>query len=68
MVYHLAGDPRYSDRAWQELEAAAAFPDWNPAHFLDTAEMTCALALGYDWLYRQWTEQQRHLLREAIVS
>jgi len=32
---------------------AAAFPDWNPAHFLDVAEMSFAVAIGYDWLYSQ---------------
>ena len=28
---------------------AARFEDWNPSHFLDVAEMTFALAIGYDW-------------------
>jgi hypothetical protein len=68
LVHCVEGDPRYADRAWKELEAAAAFPDWNPPHFLDTAEMTHAFALGYDWLYGHWSEQQRRVLREAIVS
>ena len=30
--------------------------------------MTCALAIGYDWLWDQWTPEQRTLLREAIVK
>ena len=68
LVNKVEADPRYADRAWKELQAAAAFPDWNPAHFLDTAEMTHAFALGYDWLYDRWTEEQRRALREAIVS
>ena len=68
MVYRLERDPRYANRAWKELEAAAGFQDWNPAHFLDTAEMTHAFALGYDWLYDRWAEDQRRVLREAIVS
>ncbi len=68
LVYRIEGDPRYADRAWKELEAAAAFPDWNPPHFLDTAEMTHAFALGYDWLYERWSADQRRVLREAIVS
>ena len=68
LVSRLEGDPRYAKRAWQELEAAATFPDWNPAHFLDTAEMTHAFALGYDWLYDRWTEEQRRVLRDAIVT
>lgn len=68
LVARLENDPRYAERAWRELEAAAAFPDWNPAHFLDTAEMTHAFALGYDWLYDRWSEEQRRVLRAAIVE
>jgi hypothetical protein len=68
LVYRVTGDERYAARAWKELEAASRFPDWNPAHFLDTAEMTHAFALGYDWLYDRWTADQRRVLREAMVA
>ncbi len=68
LVYRLQGDRRYLDRAWKELEAAAHFPDWNPRHFLDTAEMTHAFAIAYDWLYDDWSADQRQTLREAIVQ
>lgn len=68
MLYRLDGDRRWADRAWTELAAAAAFKDWNPPHFLDTSEMTAAFAFGYDWLYDAWTDEQRALLRNAIVS
>ena len=67
-VYRLSGERKYADRAWSELTAAANFPDWNPAHFLDTAEMTRAFAVGYDWLYDCWSIQQRAVLRRAIVE
>jgi len=49
------------------MTIAAGFKDWNPRHFLDTAEMTTALALGYDWLYDELTPEQRRRIREAIV-
>ena len=68
LLYRLDGDRRYANRAWLELEAAAKFKDWNPSHFLDTAEMTHAFAIGYDWLYDVWTFQQRDTLRRAIVE
>ena len=67
-VYLMEGDRRYVDRAWQELEAASKFKDWNPSHFLDTAEMTYAFATGYDWLYHEWTPEQRTILKTAIVT
>jgi hypothetical protein len=67
-VYLFEGERRYVDRAWAEVEAAAAFVDWNPSHFLDTAEMTHALAIAYDWLYGEWDAAQRETLRDAIVT
>ena len=68
LLYRLEGKPAYAERAWQELDAAARFPDWNPRHFLDTAEMTHAFAVAYDWLYDSWTPEQRALLRQAMVG
>jgi len=68
LLYRLDGEKRYLERAWRELEAAVNFPDWNPRHFLDTAEMAHAFAIGYDWLYREWSDEQRRVLREAMVQ
>ena len=68
LLYRMTGERRYVERAWRELEAAAAFKDWNPRHFLDTAEMTAAFGIAYDWLYDAWTPEQRGALRKAIVE
>jgi len=68
LLYRLDGDRRWADRAKQEMFAAAAFPDWNPSHFLDTAEMTHAFALGYDWLFDTLTPDEKARLRTAIVE
>ena len=68
IVGKISGDPRYRERAWEELRTVAAFPDWNPRHFLDVGEMTTAVAIGYDWFYDEWSEEQRELLEEAIAK
>jgi len=65
-IHRLEGGNRYAHRLWQELEAAARFPDWQPDHFLDTAEMTHAFAIAYDWLYDTWSPEQRAVLARAI--
>jgi hypothetical protein len=67
-VYRLTGDKRFADRAIREMLTAADFPDWNPSHFLDTAEMTHALAIGYDWLYSVMSPEQRRVIRQAIIE
>jgi len=48
--------------------AIAAFSDWNPSHFLDVAEMTMAMAIGYDWLYQDLSNESKQIIREAIVK
>jgi hypothetical protein len=68
MAHHLTGDLRFARRAEEEMLAAAAFSDWNPSHFLDVAEMTLALAMGYDWLFHQLGEDSRRAIRRAIVD
>ena len=68
LLYRLGGRKPFLDRAVLELQAAAAFKDWNPSHFLDTAEMTHAFAIGYDWLYPDLTPDQRAWIRAAIVD
>ena len=68
MAFLVTGEQKYADRAWAELESLANFKHWNPIHFLDAAQMTHATALGYDWLYDQWTPEQRDLLAEAILE
>lgn len=68
LMYRLDGDSRYVERLWQEIQAAAQFPDWNPRHFLDTGEMTHAFAIAYDWLYDVWNAEQRRIIREAILQ
>jgi len=67
LAHRLHGEKRFAERLWQEVQTVAAFPDFNPRHFLDTAEMTHALAIAYDWLYDTWSESQRATIREAIV-
>jgi hypothetical protein len=67
MAYHLSGDREHAKRCQQEMLAAARFRDWNPDHFLDVAEMTFALALGYDWLHDDLDEAARNEIRQAIV-
>ena len=68
MAWRVTGDRRYADRLWRELEAVCDFPDWNPPHFLDTAEMAAAVAVGLDWCDDAWTPEQRERLTDAIVN
>ena len=67
MACRLTDDRRFAECAKREALAVAAFSDWNPSHFLDTAEVTLALGLAYDWLYDVLTDEERARLEQAIL-
>lgn len=67
-AYQIGGDKALAGRAEQEMLNLAAFPDWNPSHFLDAAEMTAAMAIGYDGLFDVLPASTRATVRQAIVA
>jgi hypothetical protein len=68
LLHRLDGQSKWLNRAVREMLAVAEFKDWNPSHFLDVAEMTHGLAIGYDWLYDALTPEQRRTIEKAIVE
>lgn len=67
LAWRWTGDPKYGDAAVANLKTVCAFPDWNPSHFLDVAEMTHAVAIGYDWLYTFMDESTRTEIRTGLI-
>jgi hypothetical protein len=67
-AWRMTHDQRYLARAEKELLAVSAFSDWNPSHFLDVAEMTMAVSIGYDWLYNDLSASSRATIKNAILK
>jgi hypothetical protein len=67
-AYRTTGEQKYFERAEQELLKISGFSDWNPSHFLDVAEMTMAVAIGYDWLYDKLSPASRATIKDAILK
>ena len=68
LMYRLTAKDPWLRRAIMELKAAANFREWNPARFIDCAEMTLAFAIGYDWLYPVLSADERTLIANALQS
>ena len=64
----MTGEEKYLKRAEAEMLAVCAFTNWNPSHFLDVAEMTAAVAIGYDWLYHGLSPESRATIRQGIID
>ncbi|WWC86267.1 uncharacterized protein L201_001140 [Kwoniella dendrophila CBS 6074] len=78
-AYKVTNDTKYADRVWLELRTAAGNNTdvkfgaddgtrWNPAHFLDVGEFCAAFAIGYDWLYDFWTDEQKDAIMWSILN
>lgn len=67
MAWRLTGDVKYARACESNLLTVCAFPDWNPSHFLDVAEMTHAVGVGYDWLYNWLSAGSRTTIREGLI-
>ncbi|KAJ7091353.1 chondroitin AC/alginate lyase [Mycena belliarum] len=76
-VYRMTNNTHWVDRTWEELQNAAGNgttpwgPDvdrWNSAHFLDTAELSAAYGIAYDWLYDIWTPTQKSSIMSSLIT
>ncbi|MFH1741703.1 MAG: heparinase II/III family protein [bacterium] len=68
LAYRLTGDENFARACEGNLLVVCAFPDWNPSHFLDTAEMSNAVGIGYDWLYNWLSEESRSKIRRGLIQ
>ncbi len=67
-AFRLTKDKKYLERAEAELVKVSQFSDWNPSHFLDVAEMTMGVSIGYDWLYDDLSATSKGIIKEAILK
>ena len=66
--YRMTHEVKYLKKAEAELVTISNFTDWNPSHFLDVAEMTMGVSIGYDWLYNDLSQSSRNLIKLAILK
>ena len=67
-AYRMTGNVKYAKRAESEMLKIVSFSDWNPAHYLDVAEMTLAMAIGYDWNFDMLSAESKLKIKQAIIE
>jgi len=67
-AYRWTDNKKYASAAISNMQTVCAFADWNPSHFLDVAEMTHAVAIGYDWLYSQMDKPSRDQIKSQLIK
>ena len=66
LAYRLSEDKRFAEKVEKELIHVCNYKDWDPVHYLDVAEMTTAVAIGYDWLYDVLLPSTKQLVVSSI--
>ncbi len=67
LAWRWTGEKKYADQAIENLLTVCAFKNWNTSHYLDTAEMSHAVGVGYDWLYSQISPADRSKIRAGLI-
>ncbi len=68
-AYRWTGEQKYARAGIQNLLTVCAFADWNAKrHFLDTAEMSCAVGIGYDWFFPAMDGSERDTVRRGLIQ
>ncbi|MES0885232.1 heparinase II/III domain-containing protein [Roseibium sp. SCP14] len=68
MAWRLTGDEKFSARGKMELMGLARLASWNPAHFLGLSRISLAVALGYSWLAPTLGDEERSVIRSALIN
>ncbi|KZT32797.1 hypothetical protein SISSUDRAFT_1066653 [Sistotremastrum suecicum HHB10207 ss-3] len=78
-AFRITGNKGWVDRAWDEIlnasnngsqpfSAGNDGDNWNSQHFLDVGEFTAGFAIAYDWLYDQWSDDQRNAIMWTMLN
>ena len=62
-AYKTTSDRIFLEKADHDIVTVCNFSDWNARkHFLDVGEMAAGVALGYDWLYNELSDETKSLV------
>ena len=62
-AYKTTSDRIFLEKAEHDIVTVCNFSDWNARkHFLDVGEMAAGVALGYDWLYNELSDETKSLV------
>lgn len=65
-AYQVTGHDKYAEKAWEIMQGLLSYPDWNPSHMIDTAELVGGCAVAFDWCYDYFTDEQRQYIYDKI--
>ncbi|MEO7599308.1 MAG: heparinase II/III family protein, partial [Opitutus sp.] len=68
MVHRLEPAPAILQAIEAELNAVCYFPNWNPQHFQDVAQISLGVAFALDWVGRDLRPETVKLAKAALIE
>ena len=62
IAYKMTDDRKYADRAYEEMLAMIEIDTWREDQVLVQAGLSLGYAIGYDWFYDAYTDNQREVI------
>lgn len=67
-AFLITRDSKYFNKAKADMLQFCSWADWHPEQYLCVGETAMAMAIGYDWLYGYFTNEERELMREKMYA
>ena len=67
-AYQITGEQKYVDAVYRQFGMCHTYPDYNTSHIIDPGDDCFALAIGFDWCYDGFTEEQREFCKQVIYD
>lgn len=68
MAYLLTGREAYLVGTRRLMNSLCSYPDWDGNRDLGAAHLLFGMSVAYDWLYNEWTEEERARFRAAMTD
>ena len=68
MAYHFTGNKKYYLPVLKDLLNICAKPDWGWIHFLDPAESSTTVGIGYDWFYDCFPDSTKTYIKQRLIN
>lgn len=67
-MYKMTGEAKYAEEMWKYCNTFAQFEEWLPTNTIETASIAAILAIGYDWCYDYFNDNQKSIITNAVFE
>lgn len=72
LAYRLSDDAEFKsqikERMLRAMNVVAKWGSWGAYSMLDIGDFDTGFSLAYDWMYDEWTEDEKRMMRNAMVK